>query len=291
MKVRYQVIKDQKEANNKSDVKSDNNPDEKIDYSFLDRLQDDEEKANQNAPKEEKNTVTEEFIEKIVNYFKNKIHDEKLRKESIPNLRNEEKIIGLYSCKTLPEPHLCLEKYLPRFNKYFKHLTKENYIAMLIYIDRYMALDNGTKDFLNPYNVHRFILVALLTASKYLEDRHVNIRSLANIGGINLKELTILEEDFLFAIAFNLYFTPQIYKYYENMLEGILNPDQKIAFLMGLHDKAGKESSINKSIKQNPSCDLKNLTRYIFSFASQSKDKKNDEEPVKTPAPPGGLGF
>lgn len=280
-------------------------PDDKIDYSALDRLQVTAENVEKNLLKAHENEhkkineVDDDFLQKIVGFIEKRIEDDKVEKELIATLKGKDKVDGIYSCKTIPSMSVC--HYLCRLHRYTQSKTQEIYIAMLIYIDRYLAINKGL-DFLNPYNVHRLILLSLLLAIKFLDDRHANSqgndnylqKQVARVGGIPLSELNDLEVDFFAKVNFNLYFSLTLYKKFENELNGIFNPDQKAAFLMGLHKRLGKESPVSTALAKHGLFD-ENVLKLIFSCGAEP----SQEAPVKPAqlklvnqsAPPGGPGF
>jgi len=57
---------------------------------------------------------------------------------------------------------------------------------------------------LTPLNVHRFIIVGLLLASKILDDLDIGVAFFALLGGVDAAELVTLESVFLDLVAYNL---------------------------------------------------------------------------------------
>ena len=82
-------------------------------------------------------------------------------------------------------------------------------IAALLYLDRFQSCRPGLR--LTSCNLQRLLLVAAMTAAKYLEDVTCLNSRWAKIGGLTLKELNDLELEFLFAVEFNLSVTPDDY--------------------------------------------------------------------------------
>jgi len=75
-------------------------------------------------------------------------------------------------------------------------------IAALIYLDRFQLRHPNLP--LTSKTLQRLLLVALMTATKYLEDQTCLNSRWAEIGGIPLRELNQLELEFLFALDFDL---------------------------------------------------------------------------------------
>ena len=58
---------------------------------------------------------------------------------------------------------------------------------------------------MNEYNIHRIILASLISTYKYNEDEiHYN-NYLAKVGGVNEKELIIIQDCFIELLEFNFY--------------------------------------------------------------------------------------
>lgn len=90
-----------------------------------------------------------------------------------------------------------IEDYIKRLIGYLD-ISHNVIIVSLIYIDR-------LKIKFNYDNVHKFVLVSLLIANKFLEDDYMNNNYWANCGGIPLNFLNKLEKGFLKRINYMLY--------------------------------------------------------------------------------------
>lgn len=129
---------------------------------------------------------------------------------------NEEKSISckndvFYSKKI---PSMNVQDYLRRIIKYSK-LETTTLILSIIYIDRICERENYV---LNLYNIHRFLLAAVLVAIKYNEDDFYRNTQYAKIGGIDLKELNSLEDEFCRLLNFCLFVSnTEFTKYKENL--------------------------------------------------------------------------
>ena len=87
-------------------------------------------------------------------------------------------------------------------------------IISMIYIDRICK----EKIFLNEYNIHRVMLIAIYIAYKYNEDCIYDNKYLALVSGISNAEMILLEQDFLELIDFKLYVNEETFKQYKNSL-------------------------------------------------------------------------
>ncbi len=82
-------------------------------------------------------------------------------------------------------------------------------IASLLYIQRMQQ--RRPELVLSSRTLQRLLLVATMTATKYLEDQTCLNSRWAEIGGLPLRELNQLELEFLFALDFDLSVHPQQY--------------------------------------------------------------------------------
>ena len=82
----------------------------------------------------------------------------------------------------------------------------------MIYIDRVCK----KKVFLNEFNIHRIMIIAIYIAYTYNEDIIYDNNYLSLVSGMSKNEIVTLEEDFLELIEFNLFVTDEIYEQYKN---------------------------------------------------------------------------
>jgi hypothetical protein len=64
---------------------------------------------------------------------------------------------------------------------------------------------HNTNTQVNQFNIHRLFLTATAVAHKFWEDECYGNNHIAKIAGINVKELNLLERDFLKGIEWRLY--------------------------------------------------------------------------------------
>jgi len=89
---------------------------------------------------------------------------------------------------------------------------------LLIYIDR--VCERHRSFTISSLTVHRFIITGIAVASKALCDSYCTNTFYARIGGINTKELNMLELEFLFLIDWSLAATVEgLQHYYENLVK------------------------------------------------------------------------
>ena len=108
------------------------------------------------------------------------------------------------------KPGINLLDYLRRILKYVK-IEYSTLIIAMIYIDRICK----EKVFLNEYNIHRIMLISIYMAYTYNEDCIYDNKYLALVSGLNIKEMILLEEDFLDLIEFKLFVTDETFDQYK----------------------------------------------------------------------------
>ena len=69
------------------------------------------------------------------------------------------------------------------------------------------------------YNIHRILFSAVLTSIKYNEDCYYENKYYSQIAGVKLKELNILEYNFIKLLDFELYISREIYDKYQIYLD------------------------------------------------------------------------
>ena len=112
-------------------------------------------------------------------------------------------------------PNISVEKYLIRIQTY-ANMEKSSLIISLILIDRLCQISNLT---LTYYNIHRILFTAILVSIKYNEDSYFENKFYAEIAGVKLKELQLLEYSFISLLQFNLFIPNEIYQKYQKYLD------------------------------------------------------------------------
>ena len=112
-------------------------------------------------------------------------------------------------------PGISIEDYLIRIQTY-SNIEKSTLIISLILIDRLCQKANVT---LTYHNIHRIIFSAILVSIKYNEDSYFDNKYYAEIAGVKLKELKLLEYSFISMIHFNLFIQDSVYEKYRQYLD------------------------------------------------------------------------
>ena len=122
------------------------------------------------------------------------------------------------------KPSLSILDYLYRIQSYTE--AEDNTIIIgLMYIDR---ICEQSSIILTPYNLHRLVFVAILMAIKYNEDVCFEFEFYAKIAGIPIKELKILEREFVELIKFHFYIDKDEFDKYKLYIDDIeIEPDKK----------------------------------------------------------------
>ena len=134
--------------------------------------------------------------------------------KKMPNFKEILKSQGkmVFSANLIPD--ISIEEYLIRIQEY-ANMETSTLIMSLILIDRLCQKANLT---LTYHNIHRIIFSAILISIKYNEDNYYDNKYYADIAGVKLKELQLLEYNFISLLHFNLFIQDEIYEKYKKYL-------------------------------------------------------------------------
>lgn len=89
---------------------------------------------------------------------------------------------------------------------------------MVYYIDRLCVL--YPRFSINPLTAHRFLIAAATVAAKGLSDQYLRNRVYAQVGGINIRELNILEVELLYRLDWRVVpDSEDLMAYYQGLVE------------------------------------------------------------------------
>ncbi len=89
---------------------------------------------------------------------------------------------------------------------------------MVYYIDKLCALYPAFT--ISSLTVHRFLITSATVASKGLSDSFWTNNTYARVGGVSLKELALLELEFLWRVEWRIVPKPEVLvDYYKNLVE------------------------------------------------------------------------
>ena len=114
----------------------------------------------------------------------------------------------IFSCSTIPE--ISIYEYLVRIQNY-AYMEESTLIISLIFIDKLCEL---AELILTDYNLHRVLFTAISLAIKYNEDSYYDNKYYSAIAGVSLKELKLMEYNFLDLTNFNLFVSCEDYQNY-----------------------------------------------------------------------------
>ena len=134
--------------------------------------------------------------------------------KKLPNfkeiLKNQGKMV--FSANLIP--NISIEEYLIRIQTY-ANIETSTLILSLILIDRLCQISNLT---LTYHNIHRIIFSSIIISIKYNEDNYYDNQYYAEIAGVKIKELKLLEYNFISLLHFNLFIKDEIYEKYKQYL-------------------------------------------------------------------------
>ncbi len=116
-------------------------------------------------------------------------------------------------------PGISIEDYLIRIQTY-ANMEKNTLIVSLIFIDRLCKIADLT---LTYYNIHRILFTSVLLSVKYNEDTFYDNKFYAEIAGVKLKELNLLEFTFTKMINFRFFINNDIFEKYVQYLDNYEN--------------------------------------------------------------------
>jgi len=114
-------------------------------------------------------------------------------------------------------PGISITDYLQRLTTHAT-LSPPILLSMVYYIDRLCALYPAFT--ISSLTVHRFLITAATVASKGLSDSFWTNSLYARVGGVSLKELALLELEFLWRVEWRIVPRPEVLvDYYRSLVE------------------------------------------------------------------------
>lgn len=111
---------------------------------------------------------------------------------------------------------LSLRSFLERISRYTR-VGPAVYVVAYAYLDRLRLMNPGLR--FHRGNAHRLVLVAVMVASKFVEDLNHRNSYFAKVGGVSTPEMNRLEVEFLFRIRFKLHVNVSVFESYCSHLE------------------------------------------------------------------------
>ena len=180
--------------------------------------EEDETKSQTVMDKENKNSVLQknekvenlDLINAISNILTTILEKNKQLKNYKEILKKQSKMF--FSANLIP--NITIKDYLIRIQTY-SQMEKSTLILSLILIDRMCKKSNIV---ITLYNIHRILFSSILISIKYNEDSYFDNMFYAQIAGVKLNELKMLEYKFLEYNDFNVYVKDVEYEQYEKYL-------------------------------------------------------------------------
>lgn len=105
-------------------------------------------------------------------------------------------------------PKISIQAYLDRIYKYID-LNEPCVLSALIYLDRYIT-QSGIP--ITLFEIHRILAVSCMISAKFLKDNYLDNELYAKVAGVSLKEINILEAEFLKVLDFKVFITVAQYE-------------------------------------------------------------------------------
>ena len=183
--------------------------------------EDERETKNQSEKEKSKNGNDEKNEEpkvknlKLINSISNALTTILEENKKLDNykelLKKQSKMV--FSANSIP--NISINDYLTRIQLY-SGIEKSTLILSLIQIDH---ICKKTELILSYYNIHRLLFTAVLISIKFNEDTYYDNKFYAEIAGVKLKELKLLEYTFMELNDFNVFINHKEYEQYRKYLE------------------------------------------------------------------------
>ena len=202
----------------------------------------DSEALNSDSIEDEKETKNQSYKEENKKENKKENEEPKIKNQKLINsisnvlisileenkkLKNYKEIVKKQSKMTFSAnsiPNISINEYLTRIQIY-SGIEKSTLILSLIQIDHICKRSEVT---LTYYNIHRLLFGAILISIKFNEDSYYDNKYYSEIAGVKLKELKMIEYNFLEMNNFNVFINHKEYEQYRQYLEEFNNiPDDE----------------------------------------------------------------
>ena len=176
------------------------------------KTQTDEEKGKNKIEEEDDDSKTNlELIKSISNALTTILEENKKLENFKEIVKKQSKMV--FSANTVP--NISIKDYLIRIQTY-SCIEKSTLILSLILIDHTCKKSDLV---LTYYNIHRVLFGSVLIAIKSNEDSYYDNKFYSEIAGVKLKELKLIEYNFLELNDFNVFVNDKEYEQYRQYLE------------------------------------------------------------------------
>ena len=176
------------------------------------KTQTDEEKGKNKIEEEDDDSKTNlDLIKSISNALTTILEENKKLENFKEIVKKQSKMV--FSANTVP--NISIKDYLIRIQTY-SCIEKSTLILSLILIDHTCKKSELV---LTYYNIHRVLFGSVLIAIKSNEDSYYDNKFYSEIAGVKLKELKLIEYNFLELNDFNVFVNDKEYEQYRQYLE------------------------------------------------------------------------
>jgi len=176
------------------------------------KTQTDEEKGKNKIEEEDDDSKTNlDLIKSISNALTTILEENKKLENFKEIVKKQSKMV--FSANTVP--NISIKDYLIRIQTY-SCIEKSTLILSLILIDHTCKKSDLV---LTYYNIHRVLFGSVLIAIKSNEDSYYDNKFYSEIAGVKLKELKLIEYNFLELNDFNVFVNDKEYEQYRQYLE------------------------------------------------------------------------
>ena len=175
--------------------------------SFDSDIGDETDARSQNEESKIKNS---ELIQSI-SYILSKILEENKKLPNIKEIISKQNKM-CFSYNSIPK--ISIKDYLERIQEY-TCIEQNTLILALIYIDRLCTIGKIT---LTYYNIHKILFGAILIAIKYNEDSFYDNKYYAEIAGVKISELKLMELNFILFCDYQMFVSDEIFTNYHDYL-------------------------------------------------------------------------
>lgn len=144
----------------------------------------------------------------------------------------------------LQSPSITPVEYLRRLARY-SYCSRSAFITAFCYLERAeRVIEAGLE--VNLLSIHRLLLTCVLIATKVVDDVLYDNAHFARVGGLDVKELNMLELDLLKVLQFKLYISAEEFEAYEMRLldVALTTDDPEYSMLPGRLRNLGFEQRV-----------------------------------------------
>ena len=169
-------------------------------------------------------------------------------------------------------PTISIADYLARLTTHAT-LSPPILLSMVYYIDRLCTLYDAFT--ISSLTVHRFLITAATVAAKGLSDSFWTNNTYARVGGVTMKELALLELEFLWRVEWKIVPKPEILEdYYRSLIARSTDFKIEGSSESSNSSSSSRSSSSGRGSESGRSCKSKSSSGRKRSRKSKGKEKE-----------------